>query len=60
MQVLGGSGLLAPYALKRMYRTAPAMKIVDGTTEIQRVVIARELQKRAEGLPALPIPGVMG
>ena len=57
MQVLGGSGLLAPYALERMYRTAPAMKIVDGTTEIQRVVIARALEKRAEGLPALPIPG---
>ena len=57
MQVLGGSGLLAPYALERMHRTAPAMKVVDGTTEIQRVVIARALRKRAEGLPALPIPG---
>ena len=43
-----------------MYRTAPAMKVVDGTSEIQRVVIARSLQKRAEGLPALPIPGVTG
>ena len=60
MQVLGGSGLLAPYALERMYRTAPAMKVVDGTSEIQRVVIARSLQERAEGLPALPIPGVTG
>ena len=60
MQVLGGSGLLAPYALERMYRTAPAMKVVDGTSEIQRVVIARSLQKRAQGLPALPIPGAVG
>ncbi|MEE9199224.1 MAG: acyl-CoA dehydrogenase family protein, partial [Dehalococcoidia bacterium] len=41
MQVLGGYGLLAPYALERMYRIAPVMKVVDGTTEIQRVVIAR-------------------
>ena len=40
-----------------MYRIAPVMKVVDGATEIQRVVIARALQKRAEGLPALPIPG---
>ncbi len=58
MQVLGGYGLLAPYSLERMYRIAPVMKVVDGTTEIQRVVIARSLRKRAETLPALPIPGI--
>ena len=57
MQALGGYGLLAPYALERMYRTAPVMKIVDGTTEIQRVVIARALQKHAATLPALAMPG---
>jgi hypothetical protein len=56
MQVLGAYGLLKPYAVERLYRIAPVMKIVDGTTEIQRVVIARELQKRAENLPGLPIP----
>jgi alkylation response protein AidB-like acyl-CoA dehydrogenase len=57
MQILGGYGLLAPYALERMYRTAPVMKVVDGTTEVQRIVIARSLQKRAETLPALPSSG---
>jgi alkylation response protein AidB-like acyl-CoA dehydrogenase len=57
MQLLGGYGLLALYSLERMYRTAPVMKVVDGTTEIQRVVIARALQKRAAELPPLPIPG---
>jgi alkylation response protein AidB-like acyl-CoA dehydrogenase len=41
-----------------MYRIAPVMKVVDGTTEIQRVVISRALQKRAATLPALPIPGL--
>ncbi len=51
MQVLGGSGLLAPSSIERMYRIAPVMKIVDGTTEIQRVVIARALQKHAQTLP---------
>jgi hypothetical protein len=54
MQVLGGNGLLVPYSLERMYRIAPVMKVVDGTTEIQRVVIARALQKRAWTLPSLP------
>lgn len=58
MQLLGGYGLLAPYSLERMYRIAPVMKVVDGTTEIQRLVIARALQKRAATLPALPIPGI--
>ncbi len=56
MQMLGGNGLLAPYALERMYRIAPVMKIVDGTTEIQRVVIARALQQYAATLPAFSVP----
>jgi alkylation response protein AidB-like acyl-CoA dehydrogenase len=51
MQVLGGAGLLAPSAIERMYRVAPFMKVVDGTTEIQRVVIARDLQEHAQSLP---------
>jgi len=58
MQVLGSYGLLIPYSLERMYRIAPVMKVVDGTTEIQRVVIARALEKRATELPAVPIPGM--
>lgn len=58
MQVLGGYGLLKPYHLERLYRLAPMMKVVDGTTEIQRVVIARALEKRAKSLDPLPIPGM--
>lgn len=54
MQVLGGTGLLAPSAIERNYRIAPVMKMVDGTTEIQRVVIARSLQKYAKTLPSIP------
>jgi alkylation response protein AidB-like acyl-CoA dehydrogenase len=54
MQVLGGAGLLAPSAIERNYRIAPVMKMVDGTTEIQRLVIARSLQKYATTLPPVP------
>ncbi len=55
-QVLGGMGLLAPYGLDRLSRLAQMLKIVDGTTEIQRVVIGRALKKRASTLPEIQMP----
>ncbi|WP_299705896.1 acyl-CoA dehydrogenase family protein [uncultured Tateyamaria sp.] len=55
-QVLGGMGLLQPYGLDRLSRLAQMLRIVDGTTEISRVVIGRALQKRAAALPDLPVP----
>lgn len=59
-QVLGGMGLLQPYGLDRLSRLAQMLRIVDGTTEISRVVIGRALQKRAATLPDLPIPKGFG
>ncbi|MFK7764565.1 MAG: acyl-CoA dehydrogenase family protein [Roseobacter sp.] len=59
-QVLGGMGLLQPYGLDRLSRLAQMLRIVDGTTEISRVVIGRSLQKRASTLPDLPIPSGFG
>ncbi len=56
-QVLGGAGLLGPYGLDRLTLLAQMLRIVDGTTEISRVVIGRALEKRARALPDLPIPG---
>ena len=56
MQMLGGAGLLASSALERMYRTAPVMKVVYGTTEIKRVVIARSLEQCAILAPDEPQP----
>jgi len=55
-QVLGGMGLLKPYGLDRLSRLSQMLRIVDGTTEISRVVIGRALQKRAAALPDLPVP----
>ncbi len=55
-QVLGGMGLLQPYGLDRLSRLAQMLRIVDGTTEISRVVIGRALQKRAAELPDLAVP----
>jgi alkylation response protein AidB-like acyl-CoA dehydrogenase len=59
-QVLGGMGLLKEYGLDRLSRLAQMLKIVDGTTEIQRVVIGRALQKRAESLEPITIPKGFG
>ncbi len=55
-QVMGGSGLLRQYGMDRLSRLSQMLRIVDGTTEISRVVIGRALRKRAEGLPDLPVP----
>jgi len=49
-------GLLKPYGLDRLSRLAQMLRIVDGTTEISRVVIGRALQKRAKGLPDIAVP----
>ncbi|MBU2943770.1 acyl-CoA dehydrogenase family protein [Shimia thalassica] len=59
-QVLGGMGLLQPYGLDRLSRLSQMLRIVDGTTEISRVVIGRSLQKRAKTLAPLPIPKGFG
>ena len=59
-QVLGGMGLLTSYGLDRLSRLAQMLRIVDGTTEVSRVVIGRALKKRAGTLPALPIPKGFG
>ena len=55
-QILGGMGLLQPYWLDRLSRLAQMLRIVDGTTEISRVVIGRTLQKRAADLPDVLVP----
>ena len=43
LQVLGGQGYMQDHPLERHYRDARQLMIVEGTSEIQRVVIARAL-----------------
>jgi len=43
MQVHGGSGFMKDLPIERDYRTARVMRIFEGTDEIQRRTIAREL-----------------
>ena len=46
MRVHGGYGYIKEHPLERYYRDAPLMIIGEGTNEIQRLVIARQLLKR--------------
>jgi alkylation response protein AidB-like acyl-CoA dehydrogenase len=47
IQIHGGYGYLADYGVERNYRDARITQIYEGTSEIQRLVIARELMQRA-------------
>jgi acyl-CoA dehydrogenase len=40
VQVLGGSGVLASHPVDRLYRAVRALRIYEGTTEIQHLVVA--------------------
>jgi alkylation response protein AidB-like acyl-CoA dehydrogenase len=46
MRIHGGVGYLRDLPLERYYRDAPLMVIGEGTNEIQRLVIARQLLQR--------------
>ncbi len=48
VQVFGGYGYTREYPVERMMRDAKVMQIVEGTNQVQRVVVARHL-KRAYG-----------
>ncbi len=43
IQVLGGYGYLKDYNLERIYRDVRISQIYEGTSDIQRIVIAREI-----------------
>jgi alkylation response protein AidB-like acyl-CoA dehydrogenase len=45
IQVLGGYGYTREYEVERCYRDAKLLEIGEGTSEIQRMVIARSLAK---------------
>ena len=43
IQIHGGYGYVTEYEVERMYRDAKITEIYEGTSEIQRLIIAREL-----------------
>lgn len=46
VQVFGGSGYIRGFEVERLYRDAKITQIYEGTQQIQRMIIARELLKK--------------
>ena len=45
VQVFGGSGYIRGFEVERLYRDAKITQIYEGTNQVQRMIIARELVK---------------
>ncbi len=45
VQIVGGRGVLADHPVDRLYRAVRALRIYEGTTEIQQLIIAGQLLK---------------
>jgi butyryl-CoA dehydrogenase len=46
MQVLGGYGYLNDFPIEQIYRDVRVAKIYEGTSDIQKMIIARDIEKR--------------
>ncbi|QAA94497.1 acyl-CoA dehydrogenase family protein [Pollutimonas thiosulfatoxidans] len=49
VQIHGGAGYVSDYAIERFYRDVRLFRIYEGTTQIQQLVIARNMIKEAGG-----------
>jgi acyl-CoA dehydrogenase len=45
VQLFGGAGYMSDYPIERFYRGMRLFRIYEGTTQIQQIIIARELLK---------------
>ena len=43
IQVLGGYGYIKEYDVERFFRDSKILEIGEGTSEIQRIIISREI-----------------
>ena len=48
IQILGGYGYIKEYDVERFFRDAKILEIGEGTSEIQRMVISREILKSSQ------------
>jgi acyl-CoA dehydrogenase len=59
VQIFGGRGYMREQPVERLYRELRVDRIWEGTSEIQRLVIANELDKRGlEGIVSFSLPVV--
>ncbi|MFX1557284.1 MAG: acyl-CoA dehydrogenase family protein, partial [Promethearchaeota archaeon] len=54
IQIYGGYGYLRTYPVEKLFRDAKLYQIYEGTSEIQRIILARHAMKRYEhGMPSV-------
>ncbi|MGB6009460.1 acyl-CoA dehydrogenase family protein [Castellaniella sp.] len=51
VQLFGGQGVVSEQPVERLYREIRALRIYEGATEVQQLIIARELLKTAQAPP---------
>jgi len=49
VQIHGGAGYVADYGIERFYRDVRLYRLYEGTSQIQQLIIAREMMKEAAG-----------
>ena len=47
VQIHGGAGYIADYGIERFYRDVRLYRLYEGTSQIQQLIIAREMLKEA-------------
>ncbi len=46
VQIHGGAGYINEYKVERFYRDVRLLRLYEGTTQIQQIIIGRELMRR--------------
>lgn len=49
VQIHGGAGYISEYAIERFYRDVRLFRLYEGTTQIQQVIIARNMIREVQG-----------
>ncbi|MCF3996708.1 acyl-CoA dehydrogenase, partial [Pseudomonas aeruginosa] len=49
VQIFGGAGYIGDYGIERFYRDVRLFRIYEGTTQIQQLLIARNMIRAAQG-----------
>jgi acyl-CoA dehydrogenase len=52
LQLFGGLGVVSEQPVERLYREIRALRIYEGATEVQQLIIARELLRALKGAGA--------
>ena len=47
VQIFGGAGYMSEYAIERFYRDVRLFRLYEGTTQIQQIIIARNMVREA-------------